>query len=325
MSAWIHGRPVSLRDALDASGRLLAGARLPLVTGLACEVDAIQAAYRLAWDVVGVLASASNSPLIARLAAQRPTRGPTAGVTRSFVSIGPFQPTLAVGENVSQVCGVRVDGRELAATIGALRAAVNGRLLAETTRVTLARATEILRTALFGVVLYDPAELSALAIEMLHGLVKDLNQAARFSSLAVTTNLQQQSVLQVSAWTTGDAPRVGFARGFPEHDPWRFDAERLVASGEVDAAVWLASVPVAAPDWLKGLQSIAVVAEPSGNEAEIVLEVSIPGEKVDGVLWDDDRDTLVFRRGGMTSGGIRASEILEQVAQAVGHARGGAW
>jgi formylmethanofuran dehydrogenase subunit B len=362
MSAWIQGRLVSLRDALDASGELLAGARLPLVTGLVCEVDAIQAAYRLASDIRGVvdpiasaalyrelevlaaagamtttpaevagradvvvvLASASNSPLVARLAARRPTRGPTAGAPRSFVLIGAFRPTVAVGENVSQVCEVKVERRELAATIGALRAAANGRMLAGATGAALAPATEILRAASFGVVLYDPAELGGLAIEMVHGFVKDLNQATRFSSLAVTANLQQQSVLQVSVWTTGDAPRVGFGRGYPEHDPWRFDAERLVASGEVDAAMWLASVPIAAPDWLKGLRSIAVIGEPSGNEAEIVLEVSVPGKQVDGVLWDDDRGTLVFRKGEMTSGGVRASEVLEQVAQAVGRARGGA-
>src|SRR5262245_5999020 len=113
MSAWISGRLVSLRDALDASGQLLADARLPLVAGLVCEVDAVQAAYRLAHDIRGVvdpaasaalyrelevmaaagamtttpaeivgradvvvaLASASTAPLMVRLVGSRPTRG----------------------------------------------------------------------------------------------------------------------------------------------------------------------------------------------------------------------------------------------------------
>jgi formylmethanofuran dehydrogenase subunit B len=361
MSAWINGRLVSLRDALDASGQLLADARSPLVAGLVCEVDAVQAAYRLAYDIRGVvdpaasaalyrelevmaaagamtttpaevvgradvvvvLASAFKAPLMARLVGSRPTRGtePAKGGARNFVLVGPLNPNAAAGENVGEVCTIKVDGRDLAATVGALRAVVNGRTLAGTAGTALEAAAGILRAASFGVVLYDPGELSALTIEMLQGLVKDLNQSTRFSSLAVTANLQQQSVLQVSVWTTGNAPRVGFARGFPEHDPWRFDSTRLVASGEVDAAVWLASLPTATPDWLRALRSIAVVAEPRGDEAEIVLRVSIPGKEIDGVLWDDERGALVFRKGELTSDGVRAADVLMQLAQAVGRAR----
>jgi formylmethanofuran dehydrogenase subunit B len=361
MSAWIQGRLVSMREALDASGELLAQARSPLVAGLVCEVDAVQAAYRLAFDIRGVvdpaasaglyrelevmaaagamtttpaevvgradvvvvLASASDAPLMARLVGSRPTRGmaPESGAARNFVLVGPLNTNAAVGENVGEVCTIEVDGRDLAATLGALRAATNGRMLAGTAGAALEAAANMLRAASFGIVLYDPAELSALTIEMVQGLVKDLNQTTRFSSRAVTTNLQQQSVLQVSVWTTGNAPRVGFGRGFPEHDPWRFDSARLVASGEVDAAVWLASIPTAAPDWLRALRSIAVVAEPRGDEAEIVLRVSIPGKEIDGVLWDDGRGALVFRKGELALGGVRAADVLVQLAQAVGRAR----
>jgi formylmethanofuran dehydrogenase subunit B len=361
MSAWINGRLVSMRDALDASGQLLAEARSPLVAGLVCEVDAVQAAYRLAYeirgvvdpaasaplyrelevmaaagamtttpaevvgraDVVVVLASASKTPLLARLVGSRPTRGTESAkaTARNFVFVGPLDPNAAVGENVGEVCTTTVDGHDLAATVGALRAVVNGRMLAGTAGAAFEAAAGKLRAASFGVVLYDPDELSSLTIEMLQGLVKDLNQATRFSSLAVTSNLQQQSVLQVSVWTTGNAPRVGFARGFPEHDPWRFDSARLVASGEVDAAVWLASIPTATPNWLSALRGVAVVAEPRGDEAEIVLGVSVPGKEVDGVLWDDERGALVFRKGELASGGVRAADVLVQLAQAVGRAR----
>ena len=34
---------------------------------------------------------------------------------------------------------------------------------------------------------------------------------------------------------TGFPLRTGFQRGMPEYDPWRFAAERMLASGEADA------------------------------------------------------------------------------------------
>ena len=54
-------------------------------------------------------------------------------------------------------------------------------------------------------------------------------------------------VVQVGGWMTGFPPRTGFGRGYPEHDPWRFDARRLVDSGEADAALWISAYDGEAP------------------------------------------------------------------------------
>ncbi|MDR3406930.1 MAG: amidohydrolase family protein, partial [Methylovirgula sp.] len=48
-------------------------------------------------------------------------------------------------------------------------------------------------------------------------------------------------VLQTSGWMTGFPIRTGFGRGYPEHDTWRFDANRLVDAGEADAALWISA------------------------------------------------------------------------------------
>ena len=59
-------------------------------------------------------------------------------------------------------------------------------------------------------------------------------------------------VLQTCGWMTGFPMRTGFGRGYPEHDPWRFDGDRLVASGEADCVLWISAYRAAQPPWNNG-------------------------------------------------------------------------
>ncbi|WP_449410734.1 hypothetical protein [Methylobacterium komagatae] len=101
-------------------------------------------------------------------------------------------------------------------------------------------------------------------------------------------------MVPVSAWTTGQAPRVGLGRRVPEHDPWRFDAARQVASGEADAALWIASLPTDRPEWLGQVPSIALVGEADPDAAEVVIAVGVPGRDIGGVLWNETRGALTY-------------------------------
>ena len=55
--------------------------------------------------------------------------------------------------------------------------------------------------------------------------------------------------------------RTGFGRGYPEHDPWRFDARRLVESGEADCVLWVSAYRPLPPDWDVKVPTIALTAE----------------------------------------------------------------
>src|SRR5882757_5414392 len=68
MSAWIAGQPVSADEAVIATGRLLAGARHAIVGGLEADVDAIRAAYRLAFRLGASLDANGSAGLYADLA-----------------------------------------------------------------------------------------------------------------------------------------------------------------------------------------------------------------------------------------------------------------
>jgi formylmethanofuran dehydrogenase subunit B len=351
MAAWVNGAPSDRDGAIAAARMLLLGARCPVIAGLSCDVEAIRAAYRLAQllgasldpvagpglyadlaafassgamtttpseaiaraDVIlAIGAAASRSAIFGEIAASMPSMGRAAGKTRSLLVLGGGPEAAAAYRAYS------TEPYGLAASLGLVRALAGGRLAAEIPLADLARE---LRAALFGVALYDPAELGDLAVEMLHGLVKDLNETTRFFGLALAAPWQGQTALQVGAWTTAQGPRVGFGPGYPEHDPWRFEASRQVQAGEADAALWLAALPAPQPAWTRDVPTVALLGEATGGESEIVISVGVPGETTEGVLWDERRAALVFRPARRSAESASAAAVLDALGASLDCAR----
>ena len=137
----------------------------------------------------------------------------------------------------------------LAANLAVLRARVKGRPVART-QIALPALDSIataIKAAHFGLAVWSAASLGALEIEMLNGLVRDLNETTRFSTLPLAAPDNGAGVLAACGWATGFPMRTGFGAGGPVHDPWRFDAERLVAAGETDCVLWISAFGAAPP------------------------------------------------------------------------------
>lgn len=327
MTAWIDGQAVERDEAIAAAAALLAGAHGPVIAGLCAEAAALQAAFDLARAIgasldpaagsglyadLGALAAGGamtttaaeargradlvlalgaapwSSGLLAELAAEPPPRGRAAGQSRALLALG------GPGDGGIQHVAYPADGAGLAADIGLLRSLVAGRVAGPHPLADLAAR---LRAALYGVVVYDPAEVGALGAEMLNGLVKDLNEVTRCFALPLGDAYQGRAAAQVAAWSTGQGPRVGFGRGTPEHDPWRFDAERQAASGEIDAALWLASLPAPLPAWTRTVPTVALLGAPKGDEAQVVIGVGVPGEAFGAALWHPRRAAIAWHEG----------------------------
>ncbi|WP_336486955.1 formyltransferase [Methylobacterium nigriterrae] len=347
MAAWVKGGATDADTAIAAAAVLLAGARSPVVAGLCAELAAVRAAYQLAAalgasldtagaagtyaelgalsrvgamtttpaeavgraDAVLVLGSAPwNAPVLQGLAAGAPTRGRTAGAERVLLSLGG--PSDGATRHVSYPVG----NGGLAVAIAHLRAFIKGHLAGESPYADLASR---LQAAQYGVALYDPAEIGEVGVEMLQGLVKDLSETTRFFALALGGPFQDRAVVQLSSWTTGQAPRLGFGRSLPEHDPWRFDSARQIAAGEADAALWLASLPAPRPGWLASLPAVAVVGEGSpdavSDAAEIVIAVGVPGESAGGALWNEGRGTITYRAPTGAPAELTAADVLGRI------------
>jgi formylmethanofuran dehydrogenase subunit B len=111
-------------------------------------------------------------------------------------------------------------GARLAANLAALRARVRGRPVAQTQLLgALDALAATMKGARFGLAVWTAAHVGALEIEMLNGLVCDLNETTRFSTLPLAQPDNGVGVLAACGWMTGFPMRTGFGSGEPIHDP----------------------------------------------------------------------------------------------------------
>jgi formylmethanofuran dehydrogenase subunit B len=225
---------------------------------------------------------------------------------------------------------VHVVGRnrkDLPVLLAALRARLAGRPVGKT--LLAAKALDALaaelRAARFGVAVWSAAELDALTIEMLCGMVADLNATTRFSGLALAAADNAPGVLQACGWMTGFPMRTSFGRGFPEHDTWRFDAARLVESGEADCAVWISAYRAAAPAWTRQVPMIALTGQDAKfrQKPRVHINVGQPGIDHDAVEHDAATGTLVPVAAKDPNKAVSVAAALAQIAAVLPSS--GAW
>ena len=219
-------------------------------------------------------------------------------------------------------------GATLAANLAALRARMKGRAVGRTgiPLVTLDALSDRLKSAYFGVAVWAAASLGALELEMLNGLVRDLNETTRFSTLPLAAPDNGAGVLATCGWMTGFPMRTGFGSGAPLHDPWRFDAERLVATGETDCVLWVSAFGAAPPAWLRGPTLIALCDRGTkfATEPKVRIAIGRPGVDHDAVLHSPDAGTLVAATVGARGSALSVAEALGRIAVRVTHASIGA-
>jgi formylmethanofuran dehydrogenase subunit B len=181
------------------------------------------------------------------------------------------------------------------------------------------------RGARFGVAVWSAAELDELAIEMLCSLVADLNTKTRFTGFSIAPADNALGVLQACGWMTGFPMRTGFGRGYPEHDPWRFDATRLVESGEADGALWISAYRAATPQWRRQMPMVALTAEGASFRyaPRVHIDVGRPGADHDAVEHCSATGTLIAVTASQRSGRLSVADAIAQIAAALPAA--GAW
>ncbi len=354
MSADTHKEMAGLDDAVSRAVGLLAKARLPLIAGLGTDVDGVRAALRLAHAVGGAVdhAAAAHVAVDLRVAADAGNMTTTAAEARNradlLVIAGPGaaafversglftvaetpyswrgeRQVLAIGCEIPRAISataetLAIEG-DVRSILRRLKARAGGRPAAADAAIEAAAA--MLKAAKFGVVVADPEDFDRFGLELLHALVKELNETTRFSTLTLPAPHHGRGANLVSAWTTGARLRVGFGRGYPEQDDWRFDAERLARSGEVDALVWIGALGPDLPDWAADLATVALVPAGTSTKADVVIEVGVPGVDHDAVMTDVVRDGLSFVEASAPSSAPRVDAVIARIADALASRSGG--
>ena len=323
--AWIDGAPATLKAAVAQAAHLLDIATAPVFAHLGADVDGAREAVFLAERVGGVLDHVASGALIADLDPVRESGAmlttPLEAAIRADVVllVGRYddvewlsRPARPYGEDVPRAvlrlgAAEAGEGADLLAFLATLRAAVKGRLAMEPLAAALLQAK-------FGVALWSAADLEPLAIEAIHGLVRDLNETTRFSTLSAPAPDYGLGVQQVCAWMTGFPLRTGFVRGAPAHDPWRYDARRLVASGETDCLIWVSAFDGGAPP----PADTAIALTSGAATAHVRFAVARPGVDSDAILYDAGVGTFVARRAAAASSAPTVAAILRAIRQTLG-------
>lgn len=322
--AWILGKPTTLDAAIAEAAELIGASTKVLIAGLGTDVAGARAAISLAQRTGAIVDHMNSEGVLRDLDVMRssgvmmttPTEchtradtlllaGPIRGAARNqllqhvigsdrtkaphpreILWLCPGRELLTLAEAIAATAIGR-EQDDLPGLLAALRAQITGRTTgkASVSSKRLRQVAATLKQTRFGTAIWSGAELHPLVIEMLCGVVNDLNATTRFSGLPLAPEDDAIGVLHVCGWMTGFPMRTSFSRGFSHHDPWLFDSRRLVTSGEVDCVVWISSYRSEAPPWRRGPPTIALTAQGTAfhTPAQVHINVGCPGIDHSGV------------------------------------------
>jgi formylmethanofuran dehydrogenase subunit B len=357
--ARINGKPASLAAAAERAAEILSQARMPVIAGLGTDVAGARASILLAEKLRGAYDHMHSSRIFADLDVMRqaglmfttPSEAHLRADVLLFIGkdltkiwpglmarlspaeIPPFdlarQPRkllwVAPGRGGAKAAGHPIetlDTSDLHATLAGLRARVAGRAVncAKSTLRKLDEFASVLKNARFGVAVWGGDGLDRLSIEMLHGLIIDLNKTIRFSALPLGGADNASGVVQTSGWMTGFPVRTSFGRGFPEHDTWRFDATRMIESGEADAALWISAYGGEVPPWKKNIPIVALAAPQIAfaREPQVFVEVGRPGIDHDAAEFARETNSIVARVASHPSQTPSVATVVSEILKHLG-------
>jgi formylmethanofuran dehydrogenase subunit B len=317
-AAWIDGEPASFDLAVSQAARLIGASTAAVFAHLGSDLAGAREAVLLAEQVGGVLDHATSAAMLANLDAMRETgvmlTTPLETAVRAdvvwFIGDTVFEAwselesrilarprqfagenagrrvvwtrTIAAASKFSAAASTMGDGAERLDHFASLRARANLRAVGAGSDIDAVAA--ILRDAKFGVAIWSAAELEPLAIEMINGLVRDLNLTSRFSTLPLVSADHGAGVEAVCGWMTGFPLRTGFGRGAPDHDPWRYNSRRLISSGETDCVIWISSFEGGSAPGAP--VHVALCESGVAATARVRIDVAHPGVDHDALLYD---------------------------------------
>jgi formylmethanofuran dehydrogenase subunit B len=191
------------------------------------------------------------------------------------------------------------DLEKLSDVVAALRTLVIGKPLqaAEVAGLAMSDLQELaerLKAAQYSVVAWAAAPLNfahaELTVQNIAELVKELNKTTRSNGLPLGGIEGDMSANQVAAWISGYPVRTSYARSYPEHDPYHFSTDHLLASGEADALFWISSFnPERTPP--KTSLPTVVLGHPDmkfEQEPEVFIPIGLPGADHKGIMFRTD-------------------------------------
>ena len=252
-------------------------------------------------------------------------------LTRKIVVLGGPAASIPVMDGVS-VSSLAVDADRLGELFAVMRARLAGTstdVAADVAGVPAAQVEALLadmRAARYGVLVWNAAELdfphADLTIESAVNLVKDLNQATRWSGLPLGGNDGDTSAAQTCTWQTGYPLRTAYEIAGPRYEPLLFGTDRLLKTGEVDALLWISAfdpdrTPPAAdcPSVVLGRADMRFARAP-----DVFIPVAVPGVQHAGFLHRMDAVVALPLTAPAPSSLPGVAQVLAIIQGKVNHA-----
>jgi formylmethanofuran dehydrogenase subunit B len=271
--------------------------------------------------LAGEISGAGEMELVQRLFRQLAGRNGRGSAKRRVFWLCPGGDLANRLPNAIHSTAIGKQQKHLPALLAALRARIAGRPMdrAPVAIKVLDDVSAALKGAQFGVAIWSAEAFDALAIEMLCGLIGDLNATTRFSGLPLAPGNNAIGVLQTCGWMTGMPMRTSFGRGFPEHDPWLFDSRHVIDKGETDCVVWISNYRDEAPGWRDPLPIIALTGRDAsfGRRSRVHIEVGRPGIDHDAVEHLSLTGTLAAVEATQPSDAISTAEAITRIISAL--------
>jgi len=193
---------------------------------------------------------------------------------------------------------------------------------------------DILINCEFGVIFFGLGlTMSAgksLNIDAALSLVRDLNERTKFLIMPMRGHFNVTGANIVSTWQTGYSFAVDFSQGYPRYNPGDTTAIDLVCRGDCDAALVVASDPVA--HWprnaVKNLFNTKLaVIDPKQSLTSLVADTVIPsamvGVEAEGTIYRMDGVPLILRKiVNPPEGLLKDEEILSLILRGVKELKG---
>jgi formylmethanofuran dehydrogenase subunit B len=248
---------------------------------------------------------------------------------RTLVFIGEVPESVAkLGKKAGKVITLPCEAEQAGEVLAALRARLRGfkvkKLnLGGITLDDIDALAKRCRDAKYGVVVWAPPGLdfpyAELTVEQITGLVKDLNQTTRFAGLSLGGSEGAMTAASVSTWQSGYPLRISYAKGHPDYDPQLHSIGRILADGEGDLLVWIASFsPELAPPKTK--LPMVVLGTPGMSLArppEVFIPVGTPGVDHAGRLIRCDSVVSLPLRNLGRSGLPNVADVLAKIEAAL--------
>lgn len=191
---------------------------------------------------------------------------------------------------------------DLFSTASTLAALVAGRTVRDAPAPLVALAARLKAAAYATLVWQNPAlpAHGALFVETVNAMVSTLNRTTRAAGFPLGGGNGGATAMQVHSWLSGVPLRSRVGPSGIEHEPWCFDAGRLLGTHAVDSLLWVSSFnadPLPAVDLPRiviGHPELADAAGAAASDAPTVfIPVATPGIGTAGHLFRVDGVVLM--------------------------------